>query len=337
MLMQILVTGSGIQISGKIRYRQRFLSKCHVKTSSHEDPLYACIFCIEEHRTLEAHDATVFFSSAALFRHLARHPQPLPQLAGINVLYGVQPPEIVDFDIHCTVPEARTTQYTMAEIATKVSSRPTAYAIVSNHYKPGQAKSRDPDGNPILHFAAGARIVGVSFPEQFNGQWCMGYHDGDRGAFPASSITLDLPGREDVLMNAQSTLVAWAKWDFKPKDVKEGGWISFKKGDKISCVGYSFQDQWCWSGQTTKGKWGLFPSAFVDELRVDDGTSAAPVSRGLGARIASIPLGRKKTSKAPVRSGSLVSNTSSGTKSSRSGQPGLEVMSPVASVAGSWR
>ena len=225
----------------------------------------------------------------------------------------------------------------MTEIAAKVNSRPSGYAIVSNHYKPTHPKSRDPDGNPILHFAAGALIVGISFPEQFHGQWCIGYHDGDRGAFPASSITLDLPNREDRVMNAQSTLVTWAKWDFKPKDLKDGGWISFKKGEKISCVGYAFQDQWCWSGQTSKGKWGLFPSAFMDELRVDDGTGAAPASRGLGARIASIPLGRKKTTRPPERSGSLVSNGSSGAKSARSGQPGLEVMSPFAGVAGDWR
>jgi len=336
-LIQFVAAGKGIYISSKIRYRQRFLSKCHVKTSSHEDPLFACIFCIEERRTIEPHDATIFFSSAALFRHLAKHPQPLPQIATLDVLYGDQPIDIVDFDIHFTVGETKTTKFTMAEIAAEVSSKPSAYAIVSNHYKSGHPKARDPNGNPILHFAAGARIVGVSFPEQFNGQWCMGFHDGDRGAFPASSITLDLPGREDVLMNAKSTLVAWAKWDFKPKDMKEGGWISFKKGDRISCVGYAFQDQWCWSGQTSKGKWGLFPSAFMDELRVDDGSNAAPVSRGLGARIASIPLGRKKTARPPARSGSLVTNGSSDSNGGRNGQPGLEVMSSFTGVSGNWK
>ncbi|KAG9244854.1 hypothetical protein BJ878DRAFT_479768 [Calycina marina] len=322
------VTGTGIQGSGGIRYRQRFLSKCHVKTSSHEEPYYACIFCIEEKRTLEPHDATLFFSAALLIRHLAKHPQPMSPIAGLHVLYGVQPAHTVDFDVHFAVPHTKTTQYNMSEISSKVYSRPIAHATMSNHFKITHPKSRDAAGEPILHFAAGARIVGVTFPEKFGGQWCRGYHDGDRGIFPASSITLDLPGPEDVLMNAQNSLVAFAKWDFKPKDTKEGGWLSFKKGEKITCIGYAFQDQWCWSGQTSKGKWGLFPQAFVESLCMDNGSSSGSVSKGLGARIASIPLGKKKSAR-PERSISIVSNSSSGIRSIESinGQPGLEVVS----------
>lgn len=333
-----------------------------MKTNSHEDPLYACVFCVEARATIEPHDATIFFSAAALARHLAKHAQPAPQVNGLHVIYGAQPPTAVDFDMHFPNPEARITQYPMSEIAAKVNSRPSAHAITTNHFKLPHAKARDPEGNPILHFAAGARIVGVSFPERFQGQWCMGYHDGDRGAFPASCVTLDLPRAEDVLMNAQSTLVAWAKWDFKPKDVKEGGWIGFKKGERISCVGYAFQDQWCWSGRSAKGKWGLFPSAFVEELRIEQagvgagvGSPTASKGLGFGARIAGgLPLGKKKSATkqrggVPVpqrqRSGSLVSMGSVGTNGSgsRNGrgsvgqqQPGLEIVNSLVGGVGTW-
>lgn len=222
----------------------------------------------------------------------------------------------------------------MADIASKVATRPSAYAAVTHHPKNGRNKSRDPEGNPTLHFAAGARIVGITFPDRFAGQWCVGYHDGERGSFPASAITLQLPHREDVLMSARSTLVAYAKWDFKPKDAKDGGWLKFSKGDKISAVGFTFQDQWCWSGQSSKGKWGLFPSAFVDRLQEVQAGQAGSIKSSRGLKIGSISLGRNKSSRKDEtpRSESLRTNSTGGDL--LNGQPGLEV---VSGRTGSWR
>lgn len=158
-------------------------------------------------------------------------------------------------------------------------------------------------------------------------------------------------------MNAQSNLIAFAKWDFKPKDAKEGGWLKFSKGDRISCVGYTFQDQWCWSGQIgtgNKSKFGLFPASFVEGLREDVGNAGGNGKLGsspgsvkiggglglgsLGSRIGS-GLGRHKTSKGHERTASVRSN---GSTSSGGGmvavQPGLEVVqSPIHSNGGSWR
>lgn len=172
----------------------------------------------------------------------------------------------------------------------------------------------------------------------------MGYHDGERGTFPSSAITIGIPHREDVFMNSQSTLIAYAKWDFKPKDAKEGGWLKLSKGDKITAVGYAFQDQWCWSGQTSKGKWGLFPSAFVEKLQeVKAGQPAGrpeSVKSGRGLRIGSVSLGRNKSSrkdKDPVRerSGSLLTqSTTPTTPLSGVLQPGLEVAN---TRTASWR
>jgi hypothetical protein len=244
---------------------------------------------------------------------------------------------VLDFDIHFVTHESKFSQYSMTEIAPKVAARASALAVTTHDPKNNRPSSRDPDGNPTLHFVAGARIVGITFPDRFHGQWCKGYHDGEHGSFPSSSISLELPGREDVLMNAQSNLVATAKWDFKPKDAKEGGWLRFSKGDRVSAVGFAFVDQWCWSGQTgsgSKSKWGLFPAAFVEGLREGTagnklGTSPGSVRSGggglglggLGSRIGSLPLGRHRNSN-HVSSASM--------RSSGSGivvpQPGLEVV-----------
>lgn len=303
------------------------------------------MFCIEDNKTVEEHDATVFFSVGQLFRHLAKHSHPVPYVAGISVLYGLQPPDMLDFDLHFQNNEPVPAQWTMAEIATKVATRPSAHATIVHHPKSTARTYRDPDGNQTLHFAAGAKIVGITFPDRFNGQWCVGYHDGDRGSFPATNIMLEMPQKEDVLMNPQSSLVAVAKWDFKPKDaIKDGGWLKFSKGDKITCIGYTFQDQWCWSGQTGKGKWGLFPASFVEKL--EEGSKLPPsspsTSRGLSfaSRMPSFAL---KKSKKTERQASIRSNGSGEPRESNSagnvavhGQPGLEV-APMRSVFGSRR
>jgi hypothetical protein len=187
----------------------------------------------------------------------------------------------------------------MREIGQKIATRPSGHAISTSHPKPNTAKSRDPAGEAVLHFASFARIVGITFPERFGGAWCIGYHDGERGSFPAASITLEMPDKDDIRMNDKSTLVALAKWDFKPKEAKDGGWLQFKKGDRLSNIGYTFQDQWCWTGQNGKGKWGLFPAAFVENLQ-DGGNFATSPGSIRTSRMSSFgigSLGRNKSSR----------------------------------------
>jgi hypothetical protein len=156
-------------------------------------------------------------------------------------------------------------------------------------------------------------------------------------------------------MNAQSNLVALAKWDFKPKDAREGGWLKFSKGDRISAVGYTFQDQWCWSGQTgtgSKAKFGLFPAAFVEGLREDDGsgvggsgklgTSPGSVKIGGGLGLGSLGsiIGRHKNLRGHERNASVRSSGSDG-NGGLGGivaiPTGLEIVQSPLRSTGSWR
>jgi hypothetical protein len=328
-------SGDGIYGNSSIRFRQRFITKCHLRTESLDQPLYACVFCVKEHKTVEEHDATVFFSVSQLFRHLARHSQPLPTIEGINALYGPQTLELLDFDLHFTRPDVIPLQYNITEIASKVATRPTAHASITHHPKLTSSTFHDPDGNPTLHFAAGARIVGITFPKAFNGTWCTGYHDGKRGSFPASVITLERPVYEDLRMNAQSSLIAFAKWDFKPKQAKEGEWLSFKKGECISAIGYSYPDHWCWSGQIldSKGKsrWGIFPAAFVEGLR-EASSIPLPASSPGGLRSGFGAFGRRKSSKQAIMRGL----ENAGDSVSVMSQPGLEAVPQYKSGWSSW-
>ncbi|RDW64066.1 hypothetical protein BP5796_10568 [Coleophoma crateriformis] len=329
---------AGIYGNCGIRWRQRFITKCHLKTNSVDDPVYACIFCVEENKTVEEHDATIFFSVTGFFRHLATHQRPLPTVRGVTVVYGAQPPTMLDFDLHFPSSVPTKSEFCLAAIAQKVTSRAAAYASTTHHPKNKHSTSLDPEGNPALHFASGARIVGITFPSRFKGEWCTGYHDGQKGSFPASAIMLDIPS-EPVLMSPQSQLIATARWDFKPKDAKEGGWLKLSKGERVTNIGYSFQDQWCWSGQSSKGKWGLFPAAFVEDLREATGVpnfSTSPSSLRSRMSSFSAPL-RRPTSSRVERSASLRSNGSGGSMiagvTRPSPQPGLE----IAPTGSGWR
>jgi hypothetical protein len=75
-------------------------------------------------------------------------------------------------------------------------------------------------------------------------------------------------------MSPKSSLVAIAKWDYKPKDTISG-WLSFNKKDRITRIAFPYPEFWCWSGMNSKGKWGIFPKDFVDSL-IDTGSRAGP-------------------------------------------------------------
>ncbi|KAM0270655.1 hypothetical protein ACHAQH_009337 [Verticillium albo-atrum] len=223
-----------------VRYRRRFLYKSHMTARNVSKPSYGCPFCVHIGSTTNEGDATVFQSVPLLLRHLARHPQPLPEVAGLTVLYGTitGEPNEHDFDIHFPNPAAQP-----GGPPDGGAALPSAVATQDHVQMPDAKPQTRPDaGTELLQFFAGARIIGVEFPERWGGKWCLGWHDGVVGAFPARSVQLQAPRRGKFAGQApprtQRSGVARWKWD-----VKAGagpGWLGLDKGEKISNLDCEF-------------------------------------------------------------------------------------------------
>lgn len=237
-------------------------------------------------------DATVFRSSDDLLRHLAQHPQPLPEVSGITVLYGKEvlasDPRVHDFDLWLTEDPAPS-----PTLPVDLSMLPVATATRSHVQRYAEKKLPRPEGKrnaELLQFFVGARIIGVEFPAAWAGKWATGWHDGEWGYFPAKNIELEMPkpGRLDAPpmqfqgVSAVSVSVV-TRWKFDPaasiRDAVEKGWVGFDKGERITNVGWPVvvegvggggREAWCWSGTNSKGKFGVFPRSHVDEGTLRD-------------------------------------------------------------------
>jgi hypothetical protein len=102
---------------------------------------------------------SVFFTVPKLLRHIQKHPRPLKKVDGVIVVYGPQPEGNVDFDLHFLTMEAKTSP--TADIATKLAAAATGFATVNHRDGYKGFKFVDPERNPTLQFAIGAKIVGV--------------------------------------------------------------------------------------------------------------------------------------------------------------------------------
>ncbi|KAG7129006.1 hypothetical protein HYQ45_011655 [Verticillium longisporum] len=153
-------------------YRLRFMFKSHMTTKNLTEVRYACLFCTQAGHTVRHGDATAFVSQEQLLRHLSQHPQPLPEIPGVTVLYGkVEAGHELeeDYDLHFPDPPAPSPAPETALIML-----PTATAIKSNVKRYGEVAPVAPDGtDDVLKFLIGAQIVGVEFPEEWGGKWCM--------------------------------------------------------------------------------------------------------------------------------------------------------------------
>lgn len=132
----------------------------------------------------------------------------------------------------------------MTGLARELSSMPTA--IASEAFRRTQLSVlRTPSSDPsvaTLQFFAGQRIVGIEFPARFNGEWALGWVDNVRGAFPVDCVKLEAPSEREVRKTNVSPLRAVARWKRHPKEkeVKEGGWLRFEKGEVISNISCEF-------------------------------------------------------------------------------------------------
>ncbi|GJC97667.1 SH3 domain-containing protein [Colletotrichum higginsianum] len=220
-------------------YRMRFLIKSHIPARTTSEIRYACLFCIRSGHTVHEGDATVFPSADQLLKHLARHPQPLPAVPGVTVLYGQVDKDhhqIEDYDIHFPSPPAPSP---FPKIDT-FAQFPVATASKSHVQRWGETLARPDDSTDVLKFFVGAKIVGVEFPEKWGGKWCVGWHDGVRGAFPAKHVEIEGPKQNEISFQATSAVSLTTRWKWDPPDSSRTGWLTFNKGETIKNVGCKF-------------------------------------------------------------------------------------------------
>ncbi|RYP65330.1 hypothetical protein DL769_006345 [Monosporascus sp. CRB-8-3] len=274
---------SGNWCKAEVLYRLRFVYKSHLKVRAAHTVYYGCLFCAQQGYTVHEGDATVFTKEEQLFQHLARHPQPLPEVAGVTVLYGKvdkDNPLIEDYDLHFPNPPVPS-PYPDETVLEGLS---TATTLKNHERRYGSRPLTDPDGNKdgVLQFLAGSRIVGIEFPERWKGKWCTGWQEGVQGSFPANLVALEPPENTPEMTNsglAATTRWAWDKRDFKDQNA---GWLSFGSNETIFHISWVHESDWCWAGMTKKGKVGFFPRSHIDpnSMRGEPGPSL-PSSYGM--------------------------------------------------------
>ncbi|KAH7328318.1 hypothetical protein B0I35DRAFT_473047 [Stachybotrys elegans] len=250
-----------------IEFRLRFLQKSHIAAKRNDDIPYACVFCIHAGRTIDESDATLFFTVQQLFEHLARHPRPLPDVPGVTVIDTYDVPSYLrnDFDVHFMNPPAK---HAARDKSIENSHKPVGIARAPVRRIYGQRFL--PDRTAALELAMGSRVTGLTWPEKYNGEWCLGWHDGKYASVPTECLRLDKPPAHDIRTGGTSSIRAKAKWRFKPEEEDQGDWLKFSKGETISNINWAYIDHWCWSGVNAKGKWGIFPQAFIDTNTIEE-------------------------------------------------------------------
>ncbi|KAM0431849.1 hypothetical protein ACHAPT_005101 [Fusarium lateritium] len=301
-------------IKNGIGYRIRFLQKSHLPTRRSDDVMYGCIFCIHQGRTLHASDATVFVSQKALFAHLARHPRPLPAVPGFTVIEGAEVPDRYrnDYDLHFKNPVET---HPVVEKANEICTMPTATSKEAARRMYGQRLLYD--RTPALEMVQGARIAGIEWPAKYVGEWVFAWHDGTFASAPLETLRLDPPPPEDIKMDGTSPVQATARWKFSIKDKTKGDWLKFEKDEIITNISWSYQEHWCWSGVNAKGKWGIFPQAFMDigtlrDFGIGSGSDRASIlsseknkSTGVLSRFSSRKSGRRRSMAGSVGSNEI--------------------------------
>ncbi|KAL5615378.1 uncharacterized protein BROUX77_001215 [Berkeleyomyces rouxiae] len=242
-------------------FRLRMLQKSHVATRRNDEQFYACVFCVSQGHTTEESDATIFFTQKDLFDHLSRHPRPFPPVERMAIIQSQTIPEALknNYDLHVKSPQ---TPSMAIDRAGAIANKPTA--ICKETVKRNYGMRTLNSNTPVFEMAEGARIVGIEFPERYEGEWCMGYHDGQYASFPFDLARLEQPPSEQIQRNPTSTIQAVARWKFAPRYKGRGDWLKFDRKEVISNISYVSRSHWCWSGTNSKGKWGIFPASHID-------------------------------------------------------------------------
>lgn len=127
----------------------------------------------------------------------------------------------------------------MVGISREVARLPAAVATETRKLSHGTMRL-PPDRQPALHFAVGAKIVGIEFPPKYEGKWAIGWHDGVRAAFETDAVQLEGPTKAEVKMQATSSVQGVARWKWSQKGDER--WLKFDKGDVIKNISCESQD-----------------------------------------------------------------------------------------------
>lgn len=175
------------------------------------------------------------------------------------------------------------------------------------------------DNTPGFELANGARLSGLEFPAKYNGEWVMGWHEGNFGSAPLDVLKLEAPPKAEIRADTTSNISAVARWKFAPRPKDGGDWLKFDQGERITniscklpplppfllsslfpfsrvdvsmvCLQSTFslltqdflgawQDHWCWSGTNAKGVWGIFPQTFIDAASIREVSDRSSISSG---------------------------------------------------------
>lgn len=197
---------------------------------------FGCLFCDRTKSTLQEDDATVFQSIDLLFRHISRHSHPLPHVPGVVVVYENRDANTrrrQDYDLsfpHSTMTTSPSglPAYDPDRIASLPSARATKDHIRRRNEKP---QPRPDSVSEVLQFLAGAKIVGVEFPEKWGGKWCQGWHDRVFGTFPSNIITFELPQHVEIASLPRTPRTGVSRWKFEKQ--RQPGWLALRKGETI--------------------------------------------------------------------------------------------------------
>ncbi|KAI1036236.1 hypothetical protein LB504_011429 [Fusarium proliferatum] len=219
-----------------ILHRPRFLFKSHIAVRNVNSVYFGCLFCDKTKSTLQEDDATVFQSIDLLFRHVSRHGHPLPHVPGVEVVYehsDINSRGRQDCDLY--IPNSTMTTLhgvSRTNESNRLASLPVARAVKDHIRRTNEKPQARPDvTSEILQFFSGARIVGVEFPEKWDGKWCQGWHDGVFGTFPSKLISLDMPRHVKIASLPNTPRTGVVRWKFEKQ--RQPGWLALKKGDII--------------------------------------------------------------------------------------------------------
>ncbi|KAK2123265.1 hypothetical protein NOF04DRAFT_1407060 [Fusarium oxysporum II5] len=258
-----------------ILHRPRFLFKSHIAVRNVNSVYFGCLFCDKTKSTLQEDDATVFQSIDLLFRHISRHGHPLPHVPGVEVIYehsDINSRGRQDCDLY--LPNSTMTALrgvSRANESNRIASLPVARTVKDHIRRSNEKPQARPDAtSEILQFFSGAKIIGIEFPEKWDGKWCQGWHDGVFGTFPSKLISLDMPRHVKIASLPNTPRTGVARWKFEKQ--RQPGWLALKKGDIVYNLAWEDPHAWFWSGSNAKREYGIFPRSHILIESIKDGS-----------------------------------------------------------------